>query len=480
MYTICIAEDEYYVQKSLEARIYALGYDIEIQGFAFDGGEAKRLYYECKPDIYLVDISMPQRSGLQFIEDIRKEDPDSRTVFIIVSSYYDYENMRKAIGVNVFDYLRKPIVPSEFSEIIEKALLEAGRIRQEEVPDLDGPLYFDEYPEEKKEQETSGLLLLILKNPEGRKLDQKRDSDTVYFISQFKSMGNPVHIHFKNARLVELLFFEKQEPDLRMIEKAAVCSKKSGNLVFCRRMKDARMEDELRIIEGAVNLRFFTGNYFREVKGTEETEDLKDFQQFFFEKGRTQAEKLVLQTMQSIYERKDAVLLNIFFHQLLFAAARKYDEKKITVPEQVRRDMLLFSMIRFQNFREIEEYLLLVVRQLYECIDRQEPADLADRICEYIYSNYAEPLTLNEIADAFSISPSYLSHYFRKKKNQSIIRLIGDVRLEKAAEYLRNTEIPIADIAERVGYEDGNYFSKAFRKKYGKSPSDYRKKWQNE
>ncbi|MDO4297026.1 MAG: helix-turn-helix domain-containing protein [Lachnospiraceae bacterium] len=474
MYTICIAEDEYYVQKSLEARIYALGHEIEMRGFASDGDEAERLYYEYRPDIYLVDISMPQRSGLQFIEKIRKEDPDSRTVFIIVSSYYDYENMRKAIGVNVFDYLRKPIVPSEFSEIIGKALLEAERARWEAKADQDSPLYFDEYPADRKEKETSGLLLLVMKNAE------KGNSDSTAFIRQLRSLGNPVRIHFKNAGRLELLFFEKQEPDLRMIEKAAVCSKKTGNLVFCRKMKDARMEDELRIMEGAVNQRFFTGNVFREVKGTEETETLDNFQHFFLKKGKAQAEKQLLQTMQAIYNRKDAVMLNTFFHQLLSAAARKYDEKRIMVPEQVKRDMLLFSMTRFRDFREVEAYLLKVVRQLYECMDRMEPADLADRICEYIYANYAESLTLNEIADAFSISPSYLSHYFRKKKNQSIIRLIGDVRLEKAAEYLRKTEIPIADIAEKAGYGDGNYFSKVFRKKYGNSPSDYRKKWQNE
>lgn len=126
MYTFCIAEDEYYVQKSIEGRIRSMGLELECAGCAFTGQEAAALYEKCRPDLFFVDIHMPQRSGLRFIEDVRKNDPDCSTLFIIISGYSDYEHMHRAIHAEVFDYLQKPISPHEFSVMIRRALLELG------------------------------------------------------------------------------------------------------------------------------------------------------------------------------------------------------------------------------------------------------------------------------------------------------------------------------------------------------------------
>jgi two-component system response regulator YesN len=72
MYKVVIAEDEYYVQKSLEARVNALGSDFKLVGVASDGDEALDLFYQKSPDLFLVDINMPNLDGLSFIRRVRQ------------------------------------------------------------------------------------------------------------------------------------------------------------------------------------------------------------------------------------------------------------------------------------------------------------------------------------------------------------------------------------------------------------------------
>ena len=122
MYKFCIAEDEYYVQKSIMGRIQALKLDLTCAGCASTGEEAEALYDREKPDLFFVDISMPQNDGITFIGNVRKKDPESRTLFIIISGYSDYQSMHRAIKVDVFDYLQKPIVPQEFAVMMYRAV----------------------------------------------------------------------------------------------------------------------------------------------------------------------------------------------------------------------------------------------------------------------------------------------------------------------------------------------------------------------
>lgn len=92
---------------------------IEIVGIASDGLEAYDVIQKTKPDIAILDIQMPGMSGLDVIENLR--DQEAETVFIIVSSFDNFEYARKAIHLGVEEYLVKPFLPDEFLAAIYKA-----------------------------------------------------------------------------------------------------------------------------------------------------------------------------------------------------------------------------------------------------------------------------------------------------------------------------------------------------------------------
>jgi two-component system, response regulator YesN len=95
---------------------------------------------------------------------------------------------------------------------------------------------------------------------------------------------------------------------------------------------------------------------------------------------------------------------------------------------------------------------------------------------KYIQDHYDEVnLTLNQVADEFKISPSYLSRLLRQEIGLSFIDYLTQIRINQAVRLLQNPTWKIYEVAEKVGYSGQHYFSTAFKKVVGVSPIDYRK-----
>lgn len=99
---------------------------------------------------------------------------------------------------------------------------------------------------------------------------------------------------------------------------------------------------------------------------------------------------------------------------------------------------------------------------------------LFNECVEYINNHYQQKLSIDEMAKAMSIDRSYLFKLFKQFTNASPSNYIQKIRLEKASLLLINTELSITDIAFKVGFKSGSYFSELFNKYYLMSPKEYR------
>jgi YesN/AraC family two-component response regulator len=99
---------------------------------------------------------------------------------------------------------------------------------------------------------------------------------------------------------------------------------------------------------------------------------------------------------------------------------------------------------------------------------------LVETVQEIIRSNYHDSdLCLNRIAEMTKMSAKYLGRIFKDKTQISIAEYINEVRMEKAAEWLENSDLSVNEIASKVGVANDTYFYSMFRKKYGSTPKEY-------
>lgn len=92
----------------------------------------------------------------------------------------------------------------------------------------------------------------------------------------------------------------------------------------------------------------------------------------------------------------------------------------------------------------------------------------------WLQNHYTEDISLEQAAESMNMSTFYFSRMFRAAYNQTFVEYLTAYRLTRAVELLRSTDIPVRDIAPRVGYADPNYFSKVFKRQNGVTPTEYR------
>ena len=126
----------------------------------------------------------------------------------------------------------------------------------------------------------------------------------------------------------------------------------------------------------------------------------------------------------------------------------------------------------------VKKYRKLDVQD--ELLKSNQQLNRLGMITSYLKDHYMEDISLGKLAGIFGYSPSYLSKMFSQEMGESLILYITNKRIEKAKEYMKNSEISLADVAFMVGYDDYTYFSRVFKKSTGMNPRNYRIELQGE
>ena len=118
MYRVMLIDDEASARKLLRASINWESLDMEVVGEAASGIEAINVIDDMRPDVAFVDISMPFMNGIEFTEVATKRYPD--LVIIIMTAIDQFEYARKCVALPVFEYMLKPMVRAEVTEVLER------------------------------------------------------------------------------------------------------------------------------------------------------------------------------------------------------------------------------------------------------------------------------------------------------------------------------------------------------------------------
>ena len=108
-------------------------------------------------------------------------------------------------------------------------------------------------------------------------------------------------------------------------------------------------------------------------------------------------------------------------------------------------------------------------------LDKSSKIDLIKTVLEYIELHYTSAITLDDLAQAANMNPRYFCKFFRSITHQTPIDYVNMCRIEKAAQMLQSTRLPVTDICMECGFNDSSNFIKVFRKYKNMTPMQYRK-----
>lgn len=127
-----------------------------------------------------------------------------------------------------------------------------------------------------------------------------------------------------------------------------------------------------------------------------------------------------------------------------------------------------------------QAYLQIIMYQcnnIFQFIEKDSVGsnDLIYAVMTYLLSHFQEELTLGSVAEALGINKFALSKIFSSIFHTNFNQYLNEIRLNYASSLLENTDRRITDIYLEVGFESQRTFNRAFRQKYGRTPSEYRK-----
>lgn len=100
---------------------------------------------------------------------------------------------------------------------------------------------------------------------------------------------------------------------------------------------------------------------------------------------------------------------------------------------------------------------------------------LLQQMIHYLSTQYAQPVSIEQMAESLGYNRAYLSRFFKRRTGVSPVTFLLKFRIDKARQMIREREqLTIEQIAASVGLQDALYFSKQFRRFYGQSPTAYR------
>ena len=143
------------------------------------------------------------------------------------------------------------------------------------------------------------------------------------------------------------------------------------------------------------------------------------------------------------------------------------------------RDSYLPDVMSLEGSTQLKEWFLDKIKTSCQNIGskRQERSTDTIKIArDYIGDNFSKDISLDDVSRVVNISPYYFSKLFKEATGENFIEYLTNIRIEKAKDLLKNSDLSMKEICAMCGYSDPNYFSRTFKKNVGLTPTEYKEK----
>ena len=525
LYKLMIVDDEEEIRLGVIKKINWEENGFLVVGDAENGQEALELAEKLHPDVIMTDIKMPFMDGLELGKKVVDLMPSTK--IIIFSGSDDLEYAHQAIKINVVEYVLKPInsielievlkrlketLDKEYNdkrnmEVLEKHYLESIPVIREQllIGALEGRVTKEQWKKKKKKlgldfinkylsialiniddlirKEENRLVLISLKNIV---------DDTL------KSYCNFISFPYLDKIAILLSFNEKDNminviKGLNEVCKIFECVFSSSISIGIGRIYQDINEIRFsyRTAQSALAYRPIVGIgksiFIDDVEPDnsiqlqfEDQEEIK-----FLNSIKLSSEEEIEIEVENIFKKIEESRVSIekyriYLMEVLISIVKLLQSYNIEVNKIFGEEFNFYTYLDgFNSIGEIKKWFVKKSILLNEIIKKERVNSskiLVEKAKEYIKNNYNDDeLSVEKLCLNLHVSPTYFSTIFKKETDMSFVSYLTDIRLEEAIKLLNTTDDKTYVIATKVGYQEANYFSYVFKKKFGISPSRYRK-----
>ncbi len=519
MYRVILVDDEFLVREAVKETMDWSSRGFELKGCFPHGEEAMDYINDHPVEVVLTDICMPYMDGLELSRRISREYP--QICVVILSGYDNFEYAKQALKYRVREYILKPFSLEELGQALDniREKLDQERLERRKLRG-------------NREVLKSKLLMsLICGNKSAAELEPELKSYGIALKGPecMIAVGD-TEIREEDKESAELLCFAVYNIAAEIIGRSGmgyVIQKLDHQLVFLllgnfHKWGEGKAEKLFQEISDSVKncmgIRLTIGigspvdSTAQLYLSYEEAEDMLEYR-YSQEAGailyRERAEKAaafeewemlqeeLLNAVREGEKKKAGKALFELCLRIRESFLKKDRAKSIIIHTLSGAKSMLevMGMEGFEVCEQVNEYISQIDGKksleeeraaLEEIFGRiaDVVAEVKDRkgneravlAVDYIRSHYGESsLNLQSMCSYMAMSPSRFSAMFRECMGKSFVEVLSDIRMEKARKLLETTSLKTYQVAEKTGFGDPHYFSLAFKKANGKTPTEYAK-----
>lgn len=517
MYKVLIVDDESIIRNGLYNMIPWS--DLGVSGVltASCAKEALKIAQNTELDIMLTDICMPEMDGLEMTKIMLEIIPDLKV--IVLTGYDDFKYAQKSCSLGVKDFILKPV---DEGSLIKCIKLQIDHIQSELQTEVENNIMSRKRMLENQREFEKSLMKLTEKS-----LDQpdvievpeciKFADDCEYQVAVLtpEISENSIWNQHRNLLIMSIKSFfidlvdaqnsgwtfQNSDGDIVVI---FYVDKKSENaeeqISKLQEIIDVEFDVEMRMGIGPVvqNMSRIKNSYeiarkkFGVKKPPHDTDNKKHVDDYLNKKDKllilkekilasfhdTEAAKEYLKkyinevktsgVSKSVAEQKFYDLASAFYWEYLKTTGNSADGRLETLISTLQTNDLENCCVFTEMF---------IVKLMYT--NKKQMHEIIEAATVFINKRLTEDLTVFTLAEQFHVARNYFSRLFKKEMGEGCNEYITRKRIEKAKHLLTVSRLKTYEVAEQVGYNDTNYFSLAFKKNTGMSPTEFRDRQNN-
>ena len=531
LYRIMLVDDEEEVRKAMIRKMDWEQLGFTVAGDAENGEDALEKLELLEPDVVMTDIRMPYMDGLTLVARIREKYPFIK--ILIFSGYDDFEYAKQAIKYRVTEYILKPVNGEELAEILKRVRISLDEeIKQRRNISMLQESYENSLPMLRE----VFLNDLVSRGAELSGVAPKLKEYGVDILDARKWLAAVIHVEqveqaeeqelYRHQELIPISVRKLVEDHLKTYGRFTVFNSAEGITLIAAvdgnnsetgliTLLEDTCKESRRILGISITvgvgyscdtLQEIRRSYqtavdalgYRAIVGCGRTIYINDMEpvnrgKLQFGAGEEAELTAVIkfgtkdqigETLRELAVRMDDAKVHDNQYQVymltivncLIRLMQQYDLKMSGMFDSEDHYADIIKRIcRRESF--VEEMIPIACR-MNEALNQARDNTTRKVIVEakeYIQENYADPeLSVDVLCRHLHMSPAYFSTVFKKETGQTYVNYLTEVRLQKAEELLEQTDDKTYEIAQKVGYQEQNYFSYVFKKKYGISPTKYR------